>query len=151
MLTNKQALQAYGEIVEAYVSNEPLPVTAVNLFVEAIKDLQVRDYMLGHAPMTFGAEGAIAFTTEILPLVDEAQRAPFYTLLSAYYYEAGDSELAFASLTQAQALNPEYSLANLLERVIKAGWPTESFAQMRNELHPKVLETFEVEQELELA
>jgi hypothetical protein len=151
MLTNKQALQAYGEIVEAYVSNEPLPVTAVNLFVEAIKDLQVRDYLLGHAPMSFGAEGAVAFVTAILPLVDEAQRAPFYTVMSAFYYEAGDSELAFVSLLQAKLLDPNYSLANLLERVIKAGWPVEAFAQMRNELHPKVVETFEVETELEYA
>lgn len=150
MLTNKQALTAYGEIVEAYASNEPLPITSVAVLVESVKDLQVRDYLLGHAPMTFGAEGAIAFVTEILPLVDEAQRAPFYTVMSAWYYEAGDKDLAFASLTQAQALNPDYSLANLLERVIKAGFPMD-FAEMRNELHPKVVETFEVETELEYA
>jgi hypothetical protein len=151
MLTNKQALQAYEEIVEAYASNEPLPVTAVNVLVASIKDVQVRDYILGHAPLTYGAEGAVAFITEILPLVDEAQRVAFYTLLSAFYYEAGDSELAFASIVQAQALDPNYSLAKLLERVFKAGWPAESLAQMRVELHPKVVENFEVETELELA
>lgn len=151
MLTNKQALQAYEEIVEAYVSNEPLPTTSVNLFVEAIKDVQVRDYMLGHAPMTLGAEGAIAFVTAILPLVDEAQRAPFYTLLSAYYYEAGDSDLAFASLMQAKTLDPSYSLAQLLNRVFSAGWSPESFVAMRTELHPKVVENFKVEQELSIA
>jgi hypothetical protein len=151
VLTNKQALQAYTEIVEAYVSNEPLPVTAVNLLVEAVKDLQVRDYILGHAPLSFGAEGAIHFVTAILPLVDEGARAPFYTVLSAFYYEAGDSELAFVSLVQAQLLDPQYALAKLFERVYKAGWPASSLAQMRVELHPKVAETFEVETELELA
>lgn len=148
MLTNKQALQAYDEIVEAFVSNEPLPVTAVNLLVEAVADVQVRDYILGHAPMSLGAETAVAFITEILPLVDEAKRAPFYTVMSAFYYEAGDSELAYASLLQAQLLDPEYSLANLLKRVFTAGWSAESFVAMREELHPKVVENFKVETEL---
>jgi hypothetical protein len=150
-LTNKQALDAYNEIVEAFVSNEPLPVNAVNLLVYAVQDLQVRDYLLGHAPITFGAEGAIKFVTEILPLVEEGHRAPFYTVLSAFYYEAKDNELAYVSLMQAQLLDPNYSLANLLDRVFKSGWTTEAFAEMRNELHPKVVATFQVEEELAIA
>jgi|LauGreDrversion4_2_1035121.scaffolds.fasta_scaffold26000_3 hypothetical protein len=150
-LTNKQALSAYNEIVEAFVSNEPLPVNAVNLIVYAVQDLQVRDYILGHAPMSFGAEGAIKFVTEILPLVEEGHRSPFYTLLSAFYYEANDKELAYVSITQAQLLDPNYSLAKLLDRVYKAGWASDAMAQMRNELHPKVVATFEVEEELAIA
>lgn len=150
-LTNKQALDAYNEIVEAFVSNEPLPVNAVNLYVYAIQDLQVRDYLLGHAPMTFGAQGAIDFVTAILPLVEEGHRAPFYSVLSAFYYEANDKELAFVSLMQSQLLDPNYSLSKLLDRVFKAGWPTESFVSMRNELHPKVVEEFQVEKELQIA
>jgi hypothetical protein len=151
MLTNRQALQAYTEIVEAYASNEPLPTTSVNVVVESIKDLQVRDYILGHAPMSFGAKGAIDFVTAILPLVDEGARAPFYTVMSAFYYEANDSELAFVSLLQAKLLDPDYALAGLLERVYKAGWPADQFATMRNELHPKVVATFEVEEALSIA
>lgn len=150
-LTNKQALDAYNEIVEAFVKSEPLPVNAVNLLVYSIQDLQVRDYLLGHAPITFGAEGAIKFVTEILPLVEEGHRSPFYTVLSAFYYEAGDNELAYVSLMQAQLLDPEYSLAKLLDRIYKAGWDGSQFASMRNELHPKVVETFKVEEELAIA
>ena len=150
-LTNKQALGAYNEIVEAFVSNEPLPVSPVNLLIYAIQDLQVRDYVLGHAPMTFGAKGAVDFITAILPLVEEGERSAFYTLLSAFYYEVGDNELAYVSLVQAQVLNPDYSLAKLLDRVYKAGWDGSHFAQMRNELHPKVVETFKVEEELAIA
>ena len=150
-LTNKQALDAYNEIVEAFVSNEPLPVSPVNLLIYAIQDLQVRDYVLGHAPMTFGAKGAVDFITAILPLVEEGERSAFYTLLSAFYYEVGDNELAYVSLVQAQVLNPDYSLAKLLDRVYKAGWDGSQFAQMRNELHPKVVETFKVEEELAIA
>ncbi len=150
-LTNKQALTAYDEIVEAFASNEALPVSPVNLLIYAIQDLQVRDYVLGHAPMTFGAQGAVDFITAILPLVEEGERSPFYTLLSAFYYEVGDKELAYVALVQAQVLNPNYSLAKLLDRIFKAGWNGAEFATMRNELHPKVVETFKVEEELAIA
>ena len=151
-LTNKQALTAYNEIVEAFVSSEPLPVSPVNLLIHAIQDLQVRDYVLGHAPITFGATRAIEFITAILPLVEEGQRSPFYTILSAFYYEADDKELAFASLMQAQLLDPEYSLAKLLNRVFQSGmFNPASFATMRNELHPKVVKEFQEEKELQIA
>ena len=52
---------------------------------------------------------------------------------------------------QAQLLDPDYSLAKLLDRVFKAGWPKDALASMRNELHPKVVETFKVEEELAIA
>lgn len=149
-LTNKQALDAYNEVFEAFVSNEPLPVNGVNLLIYAVQDLQVRDYLLGHAPIALGTERAIEFVTAILPLVEEGHRTPFYAVMSAWYYELGDKELAFASLVQSQLLDPNYSLSNLLERVYKAGFPMD-FAELRNELHPKVVATFEVEEELAIA
>jgi hypothetical protein len=150
-LTNKQALTAYNEVFEAFVSNEPLPVNAVNLLVYSIQDLQVRDYLLGHAPISLGVTRAIEFVTAILPLVEEGERAPFYSVMSAWYYEAGDKELAFASLMQSQLLNPDYSLSKLLNRVFQAGWDNNAFATMRSELHPKVEANFAEEMELEIA
>lgn len=149
--TNLQALTAYNAIVKSFVSGEDMPVNEVNLLIASIKDLQVRDYVLGHAPMTLTAKGAVALIEAILPLIEEGERAPFYTLLSAFYYEVGDKELAYVSIVQAQLLNPDYSLAKLLDRVYKAGWPSDEIATMRESLHPKVAKDFEVERELELA
>jgi hypothetical protein len=73
--------------------------------------------------------------------MSEAERVPFYTILASFYYETGDNELAVASLHTAQALNPDYSLASLLTRVINANYPASMMTQMRVELHPKVTET----------
>lgn len=150
-LTNLEALSAYTSVFKAFTAGEALPVNEVNILVYAVQDMQVRDYLLGHAPQVLGAQGAIDFVTAILPLVEENQRTAFYTVLSAFYYELGDKELAFASLMQAQSLDPNYSLANLLDRVFRAGWEAESWEAMRNELHPKVVATFEVEEELSIA
>lgn len=149
-ITNIQALNAYKGIVEAFTSGKDLPVNEVNLVIASIKDLQVRDFILGHAPMTLTAEGAVKLIEAILPLIEEGERSPFYTLLSAFYYEVGDKELAYVSIVQAQMLNPDYTLAKLLDRVFKAGWSGEEFASMRESLHPKVEKDFEVERELQL-
>ena len=140
-VTYREAMSAVEVLFEAFSNNEALAVDTVEVLVFAVNnDLQIRDYMLGGLPTAFGVAGSIEFITALLPLIDEAQRAPFYTLLSAFYYEAGDRELATASLVQAEALNPEYSLAHLLNRVYSAGWPTHTLSRMREELHPKVVE-----------
>jgi hypothetical protein len=57
-------------------------------------------------------------------------------LLATFLYERGDTASAAITLTNAQQY---YSLAILLNRVMKAGWPSTAFASMRNELHPKVV------------
>jgi hypothetical protein len=140
-ITYREAISAYEALSDAFSTSTPFSADSAKVLSFATSnDLQIRDYLLGQLPTSFGATGAVEFITALLPLVDEAQRAPFYTIMSAFYYEAGDVELATASLIQAEVLDPAYSLAHLLSRVINAGWPTEALAQMRGELHPKVLE-----------
>ena len=56
-------------------------------------------------------------------------------LLATFLYERGDSASAAVTLSNVSGY---YSLALLLGRVMKAGWPASSFATMRREIHPKV-------------
>jgi hypothetical protein len=147
-VTYGSALDAINALVDEFASNAPLSASHAEVVAFAVNhDLQVRDYFLG-LPQTLTAQGAVKFITDLLPLVAEADRVPFYTVLSAYYFEAGDNDLAHASLFSAQALNPDYSLAQLLGRVFSAGWVPEAFASMRDELHPKVVATLTENREL---
>jgi hypothetical protein len=59
---------------------------------------------------------------------------------SAFAYEFGNSDEAYSHLNKAKELDPSNSLASLLFRVFGAGMPPASFASMRNELHPKVVD-----------
>jgi len=59
-------------------------------------------------------------------------------LFSAISYERGDGALAARALERAFNDDSNYPLAKLLRRVYTAGWPPESFANMRLELHPKI-------------
>ena len=150
-LKNKEAVQALDTLIRQQDKRQPYSQEAVNVLVTAVHtSLQFRDYVMGELPKK-DTEGAIGFISEILPLIDEGDRAPFYTILSGYYYEIGDSGLAYLSILQAQLLDPDYKLAKLFDQVYKAGWGTESFPQMRAELHPKVSAEILENLELELA
>jgi tetratricopeptide (TPR) repeat protein len=141
-ITNGLAHEACDTLISQYSANAPLDTNLVEIVVKASNaNANFRDYVLGAPVLEFGHEKAIHFVTELLPLMAEAERVPFYAILAGFYYETGDNELATASLHTAQALNPNYSLATLLTRVMNAGMPASMLTAMRYELHPKVTET----------
>ena len=74
----------------------------------------------------------------LLSIVPSEHIAPVASLYSAVSYEQGEGALAVKLLDQALDAQSAYPLALLLRRVYAAGWPAESFATMRKELHPKV-------------
>jgi hypothetical protein len=147
-ITNGLAHEACDTIISQYFANAPLDTNLVEIVVKATNaNANFRDYVLGAPVLEHGHTKAIHFVTALLPLMSEAERVPFYTILSAFYYELGDNELATASLHTAQALDPEYSLAKLLTRVMNSGYPSEGLTQMRVELHPKVMATLTTERD----
>jgi hypothetical protein len=102
-----------------------------------LSDIQVRDFALG----SHDEESINAYRTMWLHLLRSAPIgfiAPVATLAAAIAYESGEGALARAALARAFDDCPTYSLATLLQRVFSAGWPPQSFAGMRSELHPKV-------------
>jgi len=146
-VTYGSAIEAIDSLLSEFANNEPLSVSHAEVVSFAVNhDVQIRDYLLGGLPETLTANGAIHFITDLMPLVAEADRVPFYTLLTAFYHEAGDNDLAYASLFTAQSLNANYSLAQLLERAIGSGGI--NFAELRSELHPKVVESINENREL---
>jgi hypothetical protein len=138
-LTVGRGVEAINALVNSFQDAQEFSPELVADMAEVVSaDLQVRDYLMG-LPLTLSVMDSIRFAEAIIPLVEEKHRAPWYAVLSAYHYENGDTPSAFLSLIECQKLSPDYSLANLLDRVYKAGWPAPAFASMRNELHPKVL------------
>jgi hypothetical protein len=137
-LTVGRGVECINALVNSFQDSQEFSPELVADMAEVVSaDIQVRDYLLG-LPLELSVKDSIAFAETIIPLVDEKHRAPWYAVLSAYHYENGDTPSAFLALIECQKLAPDYSLANLLDRVFKAGWPAPAFANMRNELHPKV-------------
>lgn len=102
-----------------------------------LSDIQVRDFALGsHDDATLDIYWAM--WRYLLRIAPSGFVAPVASLLAAVSYERGEGALAHRCLDRAIEDDPTYSLATLLRRVFSAGWPPESFAQMRKDLHPKV-------------
>lgn len=102
-----------------------------------LSDIQVRDFALGsHDEVTLDIYWSM--WRYLLRIAPSGFVAPIASLLAAVSYECGEGALAHRCLDRAMEDDPAYSLAALLRRVFSAGWPPESFAQMRKELHPKV-------------
>jgi hypothetical protein len=137
-LTVGRGVEAINALVNSFQDSQEFSPELVADMAEVVSaDLQVRDYLMG-LPLELSVQDSIRFAEAIIPLVEEKHRAPWYAVLSAYHFENGDTPTAFLSLIECRKLAPDYSLANLLDRVFKAGWPKEAFASMRDELHPKV-------------
>jgi hypothetical protein len=107
------------------------------LVLGSLSDIQVRDFALGsHDEASIDVYWAMwRYLVRIAPA---GYVAPAASLLSALSYEKGEGALAQRCLDRALEDDPSYSLAGLLRRVFNAGWPPQSFAAMRKDLHPKV-------------
>jgi hypothetical protein len=112
--------------------------TLVARMIGRMNDLQVRDYAMGvHCEDTYDLY--FMMWRELLRLAPVGYVAPIACIVAAMAYEGGDGALAQKALDRALEDDKSYPLAALLRRVFNAGWPPESFASMRAELHPKVI------------
>lgn len=112
----------------------------INKIIYAINnEIQIRDYLLG-LPNVFPLETCRTFLSYIGASIDESESYSIFAVLSAYFYELDEVELSTLSLITALQIKPDYSLGLLLKRVYEAGWSADTFVQMRNELHEKVVE-----------
>ena len=103
----------------------------------SLSDIQVRDFALG----SHDEENIDVYWTMwryLIRIAPPGYLAPVASLFAALSYEKGEGALAQRSLDRGLGDDPSYSLAGLLRRVFSAGWPPESFAAMRKDLHPKV-------------
>jgi len=134
-------VEAIDTLVSAELDKQEYPQEAVaNAVVAMTTNLQHRDYFLGLAKCD-NLEVMTSVAVNVINQVDnEMDKVPFYTCLSAFYYELGANESAKEALSFALQINSNYGLAKLLYRVIDAGWSGTEFGAMRKELHSKVVD-----------
>ena len=151
-ITVKQASQAINQLATNFMESNEIDADLLSILTKAItneKYLQLRDYMLG-MPNDFGTKFMINFAEAIEAETTQENSYAIKTILSAYYFENLEADKAKAKVDEALAIKPNYSLAQILSRVFGSGWDAESFIEMRNGLHPKVILTIKKEAELEL-
>lgn len=103
------------------------------------RDIQLRDFMMG-LPSERPIDSVVEYLTYFDELVPLEYAAPIASIMASNFYSLEQTGEARELLNKALASNPSYSLANLLNRVFNAGWPSAAFVAMTHELHPKVKE-----------
>ena len=103
-------------------------------------NLNIRDFLMG-----VQLEKDIDYVGEYISLLGNVivkdKAVPLATVFCGYLYQTDDTELAKTMLLDVLTLNPEYALAKLLSRVFAAEWPAESFKEMAEQLHSKVVDS----------
>ena len=103
------------------------------------KDIQLRDFMLG-LPSERKIEDVNNYLGYFWDSVPKEYIAPIASVLASNLYSLERLDDAKEMLAMALIAKPNYSLANLLNRVFNSGWPSGAFVAMTHELHPKVKE-----------
>ena len=150
MATVKDGFTAIQTAKADFLDGKEITSETANLVGQAIVgDLNLRDYFLG-LPSEMSLQNCVDFVEALIYATDEQYLHAHYTVLSAYRYELGETDVSYLALMTAKSLRPDYSLIGLLERVFQAGWAKESFATMRGDLHTKVLSVIEETNDREL-
>ena len=102
-----------------------------------LRDLQVRDYAMGFVTDE-NIDQQFNLWHWLMSSAPKGYIAPVACIFAACAYESGESDLAHKALDNAFADQISYPLAVLLRRVFFSGWPAQSFAAMRAQLHPKI-------------
>ena len=139
-VTIGDAFTALESSLNEYINDGVMSTESIAIFDLAIQnDVNFRDLLLG-LPKHQDIYKCIGFISYILNFVDGKNKAPYLTIMSAYAYELGDAKEANLFVQSALTLWEDYSLAQLIKRMIMAGWSAQSLVSMRNELDPKVRE-----------
>jgi hypothetical protein len=109
----------------------------IALVLVRLKDLQVRDYAMGLVSAE-NIDQQFNLWYWLMSTAPKGYIAPVACIFAACAYESGESDMAHKALDNAFADQISYPLAVLLRRVFFSGWPAQSFAAMRSELHPKI-------------
>ena len=136
-----QTFQITGaNAINDLIASDEMDTNTINLVLGSLVDLQVRDYAVGITTES-NRDKLINIWAALAIIAPSGFIAPVATLCAIANYESGNEKTAWEWLSLAERDESNYPLAKLISRVIKAGWGSDSFAVMRENLHPKVVAT----------
>jgi hypothetical protein len=136
-----QTFQISGaNAINDLLASDEINTDTANLVLGSLVDLQVRDYAIGITDEN-NRDKLINIWSALTIIAPKGSIAPVATLAAVANYEGGNEKTALEWLSLAQKDESDYPLAKLINRVIGAGWGAEGFAEMRKQLHPKVVAT----------
>lgn len=133
--TRREAVTLIEESINNII---PLEDERLEKVIYAVNnDLQVRDWVMG-MPARFTMDESIEFVRYMAIHTTAEDSVPFITINGLFEYERGNLDSAIKMVEYALAVNENYPLAKLADRVID-NIPPESLPMMRKQLDPEVV------------
>jgi hypothetical protein len=149
-ITRGEAMDTIDFAIEQFVNDMHIKQGTIDLITYAVNnDLQIRDYFLG-LPYEFNLPTCVDFVGYLASKTNDSECYAYDTISAMYHIELGNTDLAKSLLAIAENNNPDYTLMQLAKRIISAGWPSQAFTKMRDELHLSVIETIKETYKLEI-
>ena len=124
---------------ESFSMGLELDENEVNTIIEGVNNvLDLRDYLLG-LPQAYDFEKCVEFVSYLNSFTTENSSRATSIVLAFYAFENGDTITAQELVNYVMENSPRYSMAQLLQRVISAGWEPSSLTEMREQLHDSVI------------
>ena len=133
--TRKEAVTLIEESINNVI---PLEDERLEKVIFAVNnDLQVRDWVMG-MPARFTMDESIDFVRYMAVHTTAEDSVPFVTINGLFEYERGNLDSAIKMVEYALAVNENYALAQLVDRVIES-IPAENLPMMREELDSEIV------------
>ena len=139
--TNVRLMNEIRENVDS-IPNIPSAKHIAEVAVACGEYLQLRDFVLG-LYVEKPKDKVIAYLALLLDILDKENSVALLTILSSYMYEMNKPGTAREYLDTVLEIDPDYALANLLDRVYAAEWDPRMLTDMIQRLHPTVVKTIE--------
>lgn len=107
--------------------------------IAANENIQMRDFLMGLSAEPLDTNDVFDYLLLVGGTAVKEKAVPIATVFAAHLYER-DKEGAKDTIREVLAINPEYSLANLLNRVFTADIDAAFLKVMASDLHSKVLD-----------
>jgi len=134
--TRKEAVTLIEESINNII---PLEDERLEKVIFAVNnDLQVRDWVLG-MPARFTLDESIEFVRYMAVHTTAEDSVPFITVNALFEYERGNLDSAVKMVEYALAVNQNYHLAKIVDRMIDV-IPAENLPMLRENLDHQVVE-----------
>jgi hypothetical protein len=139
--TNLRLIEEARAIIDG---NLDLPAKHIAEVAVACREyVQIRDFFMGVGYVEKPKNNVMLYLAKLTEALDVYHSVPALTVLSSYLYEDNQTEASRIMLDIALKADPDYSLANLLDRVYKGQWAPSTFVTMAKDTHAGVLQILE--------
>ena len=137
--TNIRIINDIRKTIAGMDSTTPEAKHIAEVVIAANENIQIRDFLMGLSAEPLDIDDIFDYLLLVGCTAVKEKAVPVATVFAAYLYERNKEE-AKDTIREVLAVNPDYSLANLLNKVFAADTDAGFLKAIASDLHSKVID-----------